>query len=724
MSSGCGDVLSLEDLKTAKKHQVFEAEVITGLAGGVAGGASIDYATNPVTLQVQKTLPAIMRDAGFEPASFDFTTGGTLTTSDRNKVVFDPVSMTWYSWAGALPKVIPAATNPLADSNWIPQTDPDLRTELASSTGYTLIPSMDDHIAELQWRSQGDIRGWGAVCDGVTNDSPAIALAIAATSGNIVIPGPTKISTHVLMSGLTDIRIRGVNKAALIIDTAFTFNPSYRGIIALNNCSGVGKISGVKIVGAKVDKTNAAEPWQDGDAGVEAVSCSGRLEIDNIYVQDVKTWGVIVVECPNLDRVISNSYFKNCQVQSAIGGTGYKSTQVINCEFDDIGLYGVELETRDSNAETTVSSSIARLCNKGFSSVHNSDKIMFSGCRAINCKTGYSLLSDNSGDESYRGDDQTVMGCIADSCKTSFELVYPRQAALMNNVETRQSIDYYVRTRALDRIVKFSGSTAYIALDSVSENPGLTVGMVIQLDDGAQYTLATVDASNTSDPVFGYMRGFTTTTTLPSSYLRSSFRRYVQVSTDKTSVVLYGGSDVTIKGNKFSWASQVLASYGDHTNLLWEGNTTYSCVNYIAIGSTGAVTGSMKVEKGQNVNAGTFGGGAKFGGIQAARMSYIFRGGTTNAETAIQHAVSCDNAWIGRVHCAINSGYTTSGTPVLRVNGADIISGGFTGTPARANAVLPSTFNISDVCIVQLTDTVGDIVATGYSVTMYGAFMY
>lgn len=130
MSSGCGDTLSLEDLQTAKKHQLFEAEVITGLQGGVIGGANIDYATNQVTGQSQKTLPAVLRDAGFTPASFDFTTGGTLSATDRNKVVYDPVSMTWYSWGGALPKVIPAGTNPLLDSNWKPQTDPKLRSEL------------------------------------------------------------------------------------------------------------------------------------------------------------------------------------------------------------------------------------------------------------------------------------------------------------------------------------------------------------------------------------------------------------------------------------------------------------------------------------------------------------------------------------------------------------------------------------------------------------------
>lgn len=139
MSSGCGDVLSLEDLQIAKKHQTFEAEVITGKAGGTAGGADIDYATNQVTGQTQKTLPAVLRDAGFTPASFTFQTGGTLGVNDRNKVVYDSASLTWYSWAGALPKVIAAGTNPLLDTNWKPWTDPNLRNNLAAADGEKLI---------------------------------------------------------------------------------------------------------------------------------------------------------------------------------------------------------------------------------------------------------------------------------------------------------------------------------------------------------------------------------------------------------------------------------------------------------------------------------------------------------------------------------------------------------------------------------------------------------
>lgn len=142
MSSGCGDVLSLADLQTAKKHQLFEAEVITGLQGGVVGGTPIDYATNQVTGQVQKTLPAILRDAGFRPASFTFVTGGTLNVGDSDMAVLWPVSGggdgQYYIWKGAYPKVIPAGSTPattggVSASGWLPLGDITLRSELASS---------------------------------------------------------------------------------------------------------------------------------------------------------------------------------------------------------------------------------------------------------------------------------------------------------------------------------------------------------------------------------------------------------------------------------------------------------------------------------------------------------------------------------------------------------------------------------------------------------------
>ena len=115
MSSGCGDVLSLEDLRIAKLHQTFEAEVITGKQGGVAGGADIDYATNQVTGQVQKTMPAVLRDAGIQIAPFDFSTGGTLGVTDVGKAVLWPAPAgdgNYYLWKGSFPKTIPAGSTP------------------------------------------------------------------------------------------------------------------------------------------------------------------------------------------------------------------------------------------------------------------------------------------------------------------------------------------------------------------------------------------------------------------------------------------------------------------------------------------------------------------------------------------------------------------------------------------------------------------------------------
>ena len=220
MSIGCGDVLSLADLQTAKKHQIFEAEVITGKSGGVATGADIDYATNQVTGQTQKTLPAVLRDAGFSPVSWDFSTGGTLTVDDRDRVVYDPVSKTWYSYAGALPVVVPASFNPVGNANWKPQTDPDLRGELSDtgtvSLGDALI-GVKQPYSNTTPRTQHDKNydsvssaDFGAVGDGVTDDTLALqrAFNFSASTGKLLVllPGTYLISSTLAVNAGANIR--------------------------------------------------------------------------------------------------------------------------------------------------------------------------------------------------------------------------------------------------------------------------------------------------------------------------------------------------------------------------------------------------------------------------------------------------------------------------------------------------------------------------------------
>lgn len=203
MASGCGDVLSLEDLRIAKLHQTFEAEVITGKVGGTASGADIDYATNPVTGQIQKTMPAILRDIGYSPASFDFLTGGTLSSGDRNVAVLWPLPSgdgDWYYWEGALPKVIPAGSTPastggVANGAWRPLGDLSLRSELATANSGNLVdasnvktyPPSGWGSPRTQLSKNKDLlslKDFGAVGDGVTNDTNAIQTAINYASSN------------------------------------------------------------------------------------------------------------------------------------------------------------------------------------------------------------------------------------------------------------------------------------------------------------------------------------------------------------------------------------------------------------------------------------------------------------------------------------------------------------------------------------------------------------
>ncbi len=148
------NLLTVKDLEAAKKHDTFHSEVITGKAGGVAGGASIDYATNAVTGHLQKTLPNQLSDEAFEhdtqiathEAEFksrllsmrftpvgNFTDGYDSLTDARQTLLH--TDGRYYSWAGSFPHLVAPLTDPLSDTvNWIDRTEDQLRDEIYATT--------------------------------------------------------------------------------------------------------------------------------------------------------------------------------------------------------------------------------------------------------------------------------------------------------------------------------------------------------------------------------------------------------------------------------------------------------------------------------------------------------------------------------------------------------------------------------------------------------------
>lgn len=102
------ELLNAQDLITAKKHDTFHSEVVTGKAGGLSTGANIDYATNVVTGQVQKTLPKILEDLDWSYVGL-FADGVTFT--DKTDFAVDAVGTQWI-YTGSLPFSATAGTVP------------------------------------------------------------------------------------------------------------------------------------------------------------------------------------------------------------------------------------------------------------------------------------------------------------------------------------------------------------------------------------------------------------------------------------------------------------------------------------------------------------------------------------------------------------------------------------------------------------------------------------
>lgn len=375
MSSGCGDVLSLEDLQTAKKHQLFEAEVITGKQGGVASGADIDYATNQVTGQTQKTLPAVLRDAGFVTASFDFTSGGTLGVNDRNKVVLWPIAGggngNYYAWKGALPKTIPASSSPgttggISSSGWQPVTDTQLRTDLASYDvlkGDALIAvqrTESSAVRRTQHQKNLDVlnvKDFGAIGNG--SDNPLSSRFASLSAAQAVYPFVTALTQTQDYAGIqATINAAKVLNAAVFMPsgqyiTNSTITADYalsmygeggQGLRDVSSTHGPSQVRGTVIM-SKVASGRTLSIAPDKycfgltlrDFAIWGVQgqCDSGMYLHNVGWMGILN-GVNIQQFPNQGLeigYIQDTYFNNCSVLQCGNSTKFAVTCAVDSNY-------------------------------------------------------------------------------------------------------------------------------------------------------------------------------------------------------------------------------------------------------------------------------------------------------------------------------------------------------------------------------------------------------
>jgi len=114
--------------------------------------------------RTRRVFQQILMDMGFQPLSGSFQTGATLT--QRNQCLLDSSKGTFYSWNGALPKVVPAGSTPATAGGigallWVDRTDLMLRHDLSSENGAGIVEH--DRFTEYTENTVGNVLSTASV---------------------------------------------------------------------------------------------------------------------------------------------------------------------------------------------------------------------------------------------------------------------------------------------------------------------------------------------------------------------------------------------------------------------------------------------------------------------------------------------------------------------------------------------------------------------------------
>lgn len=183
--------------------------------------------------------------------------------------------------------------------------DPDqLRQQLENPNGATLYPAL--HVA--RWRDDGDVRGWYAVGDGVTDDHPAIQAALNGGNKRVYIPKGTYLIKSTLQI---------FNKTDVVMDMGTTI---------LNN-------SGVEWAFSNGEIGNPTYSYgYDGDGDI---TISGGV-VDNIIKQEASVNSCAIGFAHGKNIKILNVTFKNNYSSHFVEINACKNVIISGCIFDNL----------------------------------------------------------------------------------------------------------------------------------------------------------------------------------------------------------------------------------------------------------------------------------------------------------------------------------------------------------------------------------------------------
>lgn len=223
MADSCAQYVSTDDLKAAKESILHIEHVATSKD---ANGNPALVVTDPIrgVGYTNATLDGLFSDIGFKPVNGSFEDGGTLV--NRWDVLLYETNGSFYQWMGDIPSgglVVSPGSSPFDSSGnllpgWVDRTDLTLRSDISDPEGATSHPELQ----MARWRDQGDVRGWGAKCNGMDDDTASISQAFSE-SQRIKLTGNPLVSGTILIRENQNI----VSDGAVISTTSDTLSILY-----------------------------------------------------------------------------------------------------------------------------------------------------------------------------------------------------------------------------------------------------------------------------------------------------------------------------------------------------------------------------------------------------------------------------------------------------------------------------------------------------------------
>jgi len=320
------------------------------------------------------------------------------------------------------------------------------------------------------------VKDFGAVGDGVTDDTAAIQAAlnsVVATGGEVVFPSGVYLSNPIQIKG-NGVTVRGLGKATLLYKSG-----NINDFVVVGDSGTAYK--NVTISDLYIDGNSIGSPSMGVDDAAMLVANYTDATVRNITFDDVKSKGLAIVGSTEVN--VSNIACRDIGLQAIIvdGSSGALPTTK-NVNLSNITVKGGShsgVAINDGCVQVTLSNAVIDIGSPTFDaiSIRHAQDIAVSNCIVRNARSGVKVFMLNEGDQ--QTEKVSISNCHAyGNADSGFQILGGKQVSLSNCTSDNNNFGYQCAsitigaTTYLPENISFS---ACMAIDSGTQSKGFTV---------------------------------------------------------------------------------------------------------------------------------------------------------------------------------------------------------------------------------------------------------